>query len=453
MIRWFIVFIMLILCININAQKHNIEHFIINIDSLIENKKYNLAIKMLDEIESECISSNNNRLIASFYFKKAISLYLSQSYRECIPLFEKAYNFFEKSKDLNTEYLECFTNIGNAYLEIGYNESNAIKFYRKGLIKSFSMEENSFVYDKRATIIYNIGKIYAENEEPYMSIECLNELNYITSQYSQTYIEALLDVIIEKLSHSALTLNMNSQFVDSVLYYDQILEILKKYKGVSDESYILYAYTKALIIYQDLGLYDEAIPLFEELISIGNKLETYNADICGAYCFYIMCLSHAGYFTKVDYFLQKGKYYIGLANLDIYMPHMLYRFAGNGAYAKQDYKKAILYYEQYLDSRNPKEGANNYDEIVNMISVAYIMNNVPDKAEKLLLNYLRNNETEIKAKDLQLLSDIYHNLGHSIMLQGNNSKALKYLNRSKEIQLKINGKVKEITLLYIQKCL
>ena len=88
-----------------------------------------------------------------------------------------------------------------------------------------------------------------------------------------------------------------------------------------------------------------------------------------------------------------------------------------------------------------------------MISVAYIMNNVPDKAEKLLLNYLRNNETEIKAKDLQLLSDIYHNLGHSIMLQGNNSKALKYLNRSKEIQLKINGKVKEITLLYIQKCL
>ena len=52
---------------------------------------------------------------------------------------------------------------------------------------------------------------------------------------------------------------------------------------------------------------------------------------------------------------------------------------------------------------------------------------------------LSNNETEIKAKDLQLLSEIYHNLGHSIMLQGNNSKALKYLNRSKEIQLKINN--------------
>ena len=453
MIRWFIVFIMLILCININAQKHNIEHFINNIDSLIENKKYNLAIKMLDEIELECISSNNNRLIASFYFKKAISLYLSQSYRECIPLFEKAYNFFEKSKDLNTEYLECFTNIGNAYLEIGYNESNAIKFYRKGLIKSFSMEENSFVYDKRATIIYNIGKIYAENEEPYMSIECLNELNYITSQYSQTYIEALLDVIIEKLSHSALTLNMNSQFVDSVLYYDQILELLKKYKGVLDKSYILYAYTKALVIYQDLGLYDEAIPLFEELINIGNQLEVYSEDICGAYCFYIMCLSNAGYFSKIDYYIQKGKYYIELTNSNIYMPHMLYRFAGNGAYAREDFKKAMLYYEQYIDYRNSKESANNYDEIVNILSTVYIMNNLPDKAEKLLLNYLRDNETKIKTKDLQLLSDIYHNLGHSIMLQGDNSKALKYLNKSKDIQLEINGTVKEITQSYIQECL
>ena len=88
-----------------------------------------------------------------------------------------------------------------------------------------------------------------------------------------------------------------------------------------------------------------------------------------------------------------------------------------------------------------------------MISVAYIMNNVPDKAEKLLLNYLRDNETKIKTKDLQLLSDIYHNLGHSIMLQGDNSKALKYLNKSKDIQLEINGTVKEITQSYIQECL
>ena len=220
-----------------------------------------------------------------------------------------------------------------------------------------------------------------------------------------------------------------------------------------DKSYILYAYTKALVIYQDLGLYDEAIPLFEELINIGNQLEVYSEDICGAYCFYIMCLSNAGYFSKIDYYIQKGKYYIELTNSNIYMPHMLYRFAGNGAYAREDFKKAMLYYEQYIDYRNSKESANNYDEIVNILSTVYIMNNLPDKAEKLLLNYLRDNETKIKTKDLQLLSDIYHNLGHSIMLQGDNSKALKYLNKSKDIQLEINGTVKEITQSYIQECL
>jgi tetratricopeptide (TPR) repeat protein len=165
-----------------------------------------------------------------------------------------------------------------------------------------------------------------------------------------------------------------------------------------------------------------------------------------------MYLSVSKEYDKLQEVLINGIDYLKKANFTDYPPHMLYRFAGNGSYGINDYETAISYYEKYLDSKNPKEGATNYEQIVNMLSVAYILSGYPDKAQKLLKLFLKDNEDVIIVSNPVILANIYHNLGRAIMLSKHYKDALIYLNKSKDLQMKLYGEATSRTIDYINEC-
>ena len=113
---------------------------------------------------------------------------------------------------------------------------------------------------------------------------------------------------------------------------------------------------------------------------------------------------------------------------------------------------AIKYYEQYLKPQYSREQGTNYEDVINQLSVSYILSNDSEKAKTLLVNFLKTDEDRLKAENLPVLSNIYHNLGRAIMLSGSKSEALKWLNKSKELQMDIYGEVAERTLQYIKEC-
>ena len=85
-----------------------------------------------------------------------------------------------------------------------------------------------------------------------------------------------------------------------------------------------------------------------------------------------------------------------------------------------------------------------------MLAVSYILTDNADKAQYLLLNYLKSNRTHLND---DIAANIYHNLGRTYMLKGNANEALKYLMKSKDLQMSIYGKVSDKTQQYITECL
>ena len=50
------------------------------------------------------------------------------------------------------------------------------------------------------------------------------------------------------------------------------------------------------------------------------------------------------------------------------------------------------------------------------------------------------------------LTTMYHNLGRAYMLQQDYTNALLYLNKSKDMQIRLNGNAMQRTLDYIKEC-
>ena len=127
----------------------------------------------------------------------------------------------------------------------------------------------------------------------------------------------------------------------------------------------------------------------------------------------------------------------------------LYRFAGNGAYWKQDYKKAIYYYELYFENVEKKEIGTNYEEIANQLAVSYLSSDKPQNAQMLLKKIVLSESEKLDKENRGLLAMIYHNLGRSEMLMNNIKSAKKALEKSKELQIKVFGQVTEKTRKYL----
>ncbi len=406
------------------------------------------ALSQLQMIEKECTDLDNDTLKAVFYELKGQTLISLEKYKECIPPCNEALRFFERCNLRQYGYLNTLKIIAMAYYRLGDFE-NAERYYRKGLIRSVAAKVNT-TNQYRADLLLNLGNLYKAKGDSILA----NAAYYKSKQLSDSACDVGKWNYIDwenSCWDKIIGYTRKGKYQEAVDVYSEMIPVLQNKRG-KDNVYILAVSSKGVLLSHYLNKYDEAIPLFKEVVEIGKNSSTTNESVCGAYCDLALSYAYKGDFTKTDTIIRESQDYLIRANNEYYPPHAIYRYAGNGAFWTKNYEKAIKYYEIYLSPQNKREPGNSYDEITNQISVSYILNGEPKKAKQLLYGFLKTEEKRLSTDNIPTLANIYHNLGRSVMLDGNKSWALKYLKRSKELQIISLGKVSERTLQYIEEC-
>lgn len=428
------------------AQR-NVVDSIVYIRQLITNMKTEEALEKLAEINPH--SLDNDTVKAVYLELKAQALSNAQRYTECIPVCDKAIDLLEQINLRQYEYLDALEIIATSYHRLK-DYKNAEKFYRKAIIRSESAKVASTT-DYIANIYLNLGDLYKQQGDTLLADESyqkastyskqkpidINDWNYIDWENSMwDKIEAFTN---------------QQKYQDAVDTYTEMIKGIVEKMG-KGEKYIFATYSKAILLARYLNNYDAAQPLFEEVISLGEKDSANNESVCGAYCNLVLCYAVKGYFSNIDPIIKRGISYLSKAKNEHYPSHCIYRFVGNGAYWNKNYEMAIQYYEQYLSSKYKRENNKCYEDIVNQLSVSYIHSGQPNKAKALLEDFLRTDKIWLEKDDITGLSIIYHNLGRSYMLLGANKEALSFLHKSKTLQLQAYGEVSDLTLKYIREC-
>lgn len=450
MIRIIVIFFISFSCNQLYAQDNLIDCLVsvrkLLSDTILLNPQE--AMSQLQQIENKYILSENDTTEAVYYSLKGQALFLRESYKECIPYFNKAIQLFEKTNLRQYEYLDAFRFIAFAYHRT-LDYDNAERYYRKGLLRSVAANVNN-VSQYNADMYLNLGYIYKEKGDSVLANDCFlrakEQHNKINDIEDWNYID-WENQYWKKINE----LKQAEKYQDAVDLYSEMINGIIEKRG-KDSRYILPAYSKAILLSRYLNKYEEALPIFEDVINCAKNISLLDESVCGSYCNLALCYSYLGNYEQLDVFISKAKEILSLANNSYYPPHSIYRFAGNGAYWTQNYEKAIKYYEQYLSPDNKVEPGNSYDEITNMLGVAYIFDNKPEKAKKLLIDFLKLNEERIKKSNHQVLANIYHNLGRAYMLEGNKNIALKYLQKSEILQKELYNKTSERTQQYIEEC-
>lgn len=437
------------------AQNPSLSEITFKADKLIGENKDIEALRILEDVNIDDYNNENNEIIASFYFVKATAYDLNEDSSNSIRMFEKACDHYEKAGITYDRYLQSLQSLGRIYYKLGELVLSE-KCYKKIIIfgtpsqlfKNDELNDLDFV----SNAFYNLGIIFVDKGEYELAEKCLPKVMQKKDVSHEKAQNVLYNYLFNKLLSKTLELRKDEKYEDAIIIFDKLLSIIEWYSGRLDDKFLQVSFNKALVLGYNLGLYKEAIPILSCNIGIRNLIESPNRDICSSFCFLTMYLSVLKEYDKVQEVLINGLDYLTEANFTDYPPHMLYRFAGNGAYGNDDYTSAISYYEKYLDSSNPKEGAANYEEIVNMLSVAYVLSGYPNKAQKLLKSFLKDNENAMIASNPTILANIYHNLGRAIMLVRNYKDALIYLNKSKDLQMKLYGEATSRTIDYINEC-
>ena len=445
MYRLFISILFLVCSIN-NFYAQTLWDSVIEARNLLEQDK-DAAEALLNRIEKQCMDTGNDSIRVLFMETKGIVLWDKERYKECIPYFLETIELYDRLHIKAQNYLDAFVAIGYSYGRLK-DYDNAERYYRKALLKSVAAQHNK---DFRPNVYRNLGNLYKEKGDSILALECYKRENGVDVKYSDFMKR-------DDLDWESSCWEMINRLVDSQKYEDAanayviFIQGLKEKKGNKDNSYLLAVYSRAILLSRYLDKVSEAIPLFNELINLSDTLTEPDENICGAFCNLALCHSRIGEYDKLNTIISKGISYLRKANFDGYPPHMIYRFSGNGAYWQKDYVKAIEYYELYLKPSNKREEGTNYEEIVNQLSVSYIFSNQPDKAQTILLALLKSDEARLRKDNTSLLATLYHNLGRATMLAGSKADALKYLNKSKEMQVSLYGEVSERTAQYITEC-
>ena len=437
------------------AQTSSLSEITAKADNLIGKYKEKEALRILEDVNIDEYSNEKDAKLASFYFVKAIAYDLNEDSCNSIEMFKKACDYFEKAGITFGPYLQSLEGLGRIYHETGellLSEKCYKKIIIYGTPSQLSKNEELNGLDDVSKAFYNLGIIYADKDEYDLSEKCLLKVmqkDNVAHKNTQDY---LYNHLFNRLFSKTLEFRKNEKYEEAVVVFDRLLSLIEWYSGRLDDKFLQVSFNKALVLGYNLGLYKEAIPILTNNTESRNSIESPNKDICSSFCFLTMYLSVSKEYDKLQEVLINGIDYLKKANFTDYPPHMLYRFAGNGSYGINDYETAISYYEKYLDSKNPKEGATNYEQIVNMLSVAYILSGYPDKAQKLLKLFLKDNEDVIIVSNPVILANIYHNLGRAIMLSKHYKDALIYLNKSKDLQMKLYGEATSRTIDYINEC-
>lgn len=442
-----IFFLFIFCCVfTLDVASQSLWDSLISVQNFIKEDRVEKADSILNLIENECINSQNDSIAVLFYESKGIILWGKMKYTECIPFFLRTIGLYESLQIKAQNYLDAFVAIGFSYGRLG-DYDNAERYYRKALLKSVAATYNE---DFRPNVYKNLGNLYMEKGDTLLAQECYKRSS-IKDVESYDFMK-INYIEWENAQWDQVNLLVNEkQYEEAANFYVNFIERLKEEKGVKYEAYLLAVYSRAILLSRYINNIDDAIPLFEELVNLSDSIDALNKIICGAYCNLALCYSQKGNYKAVDNVISKGLPYLSKANIQGYPSNMIYRFAGNGAYWKQDYPNAIKYYERYFSSNDREQDAN-IEEITNQLSVSYILSDHPDKAKTLLERLLSTDEERLKREKAQTLAIVYHNLGRAYMLLNDKSSALKYLIESKDLQSAIYGEVAERTLLYMQEC-
>jgi len=441
--------IIFLLISSLSYAQEDIVEKVIRVRQLVAEIKTNEAFSLIVQIEQQCMQSTNDTLKAVFLELKGQVLLDIGNYKECITPCKEAITLFERTNLRQYEYLDAWYIIATAYHRLK-DYKNAESYYRKGILRSVAARVSE-VNQYRSSLYLNLGNLYKEQGDTLLAEECykrvgksperelidIDDWNYV--DWEGTQWEQVNQLVNDK------------RYEEAANFYTNFIKTIKERKGNRYEAYLLAVYSRAILLSRYVNNIDDAIPLFEELVNLSDSIDAPNENICGAYCNLALCYSQKGNYKAVDNVISKGLLYLSQASIQGYPSDMIYRFAGNGAYWKQDYPNAIKYYERYFSS-NERESGTNYEEITNQLSVSYIFSGHPEKAKDLLERLLSSDEDRLKRENAQTLATVYHNLGRAYMLLNNKSSALKFLTESKNLQNTIYGKVAERTLLYIQEC-
>ena len=442
-------FIILFLISTLSYAQEDVAEKVIRVRQLITETRTNEALSLIAQIEQQCMQSPNDTIKAVFLELKGQALFDVENYEECITPCKEAITLFERSNLRQYEYLDAWGIIAIAYHRLK-DYKNAERYYRKGILRSVSARVDD-VNKYRSVLYLNLGNLYKNQGDTLLAEECYNRI-VKTPEREIIDIDKLNHVEWENACIDEITNLVDAkQYEEAVNKWADFAQVIKDKKGKKYQWYLTAVYSRGILLNRYLGKINEALPLFEELVNLSDSIDAPNENICGAYCNLALCYSQKGNYKAVDNVISKGRPYLSKANIQGYPSNMIYRFAGNGAYWKQDYPNAIKYYVRYFTS-NERESGTNYEEITNQLSVSYIFSGHPEKAKDLLERLLSTDEDRLKRENAQTLATVYHNLGRAYMLLNNKSSALKFLTESKNLQNTIYGEVAERTLLYIQEC-
>ena len=445
MFRFLISIIILVCSVNYISAQTLWDSFF-EVKKLMKDNKVDEAEFILNKIENQCTHSENDTLQVLFSESTGHILFSRNEYEKCIPHFLYVIDLYDKLHFKHQNYLDAFLLIGYSYGRL-QDYDNAEKYYRKALLKSVAIESNK---EFRSQIYKNLGNLYMEKGDSLLAQECfkrvgvedVDRFDFMSLNYMEWE---------NKYWDEVFTLLEDEKYQEASDKCDYFIQGIEKEKG-KDETYISVVHTYANILSRFLNKYDEAKPLYEGIIEWGKNKSNKDENVCGAYCNLALYYAVNGDFFHADSIIDEGITYLEKAKNEYYPSHSIYRFVGNGAYWKQNYVMAIKYYEQYLKPQYGREQGTNYEDVVNQLSVSYILSDNPVKAKSLLLSFLKTDETRLKKDNLPVLSNIYHNLGRATMLSGYKAEALKLLNKSKKLQMSIYGEVSERTLQYIKEC-
>ena len=400
--------------------------------------KIDEANSLIRKIEKQCLESDNDTIIAQFLCFKGWGLFHTESYEECIPYLKQACILFEKINNRYQDYIDCYF-----YLSIAYQKTNnyaeAERYCRKAIISCHSP---------------NIPNVTNRTNSLYIFLANIYHLQ------GDTLMERITDDAIKMRNDYGVLKNsvwdsINKyrnikEYDKSVYYLSALSSLIKDWEGITEE-YIVAEYSRGLDLRMQ-GNYSEAKNVFESIIYHRAQLALFDKNVCGAYCNYCMCLAMEGKYGQIDKIIHEAVSYIKYTDDESYTVPMLYRFIGNGAYNTQDYTNAIKYYTEYLNPKHLRESGDSYDEITYMLSNAYILSGLQNDAIQLLNTYLKANEKKLESTGKPLLSLIYNNLGIALAINKENKKALRYLNKSKVLQIELYGNVADITQKFLNEC-
>lgn len=464
----------------------------------------------------------------------------------------------EKQRDC--KYLENLYDIGNCYIE-SKQYSKAEYYYRKVIIESDFLNIDCAVKKKS---LAKMAELYNATGYPTFADYCTSLIdNDVKYESVGDYYEQLHELTS---LHDAY--NNQGRNEESIQALHRILDHIEKNRGKKNDFYIIYAHSLASELRHELNMQEEAAKLDQEIIEIGESLNTYNSSVYSAYEAYLTYLSENNKVDSINYYLPKAIEYLKKSNDSDFKDRNLYEIIGWGLcdannfeeginylerpwngktsnsfrsltllgsyYINKDYPKAIYYFREAFEitktdsvfvtdksRRNISEYLMYLYEKVDSLSEAIYFGEIAGRyiAENGDYDYLASHliflggiymkaKEYVKAQDIILrirpilthltidmnidyfyycgfvysgskeydkaidiyeygikyiidnkgekdkeLINIYNNLGYIYKLIQDYKKTLIYLNKSKDLQIELNGEVMQSTMDNIRECL